>query len=213
MDKEQIQKALDELKKLPKRKFSQSYDLIVNLKNIDLKTTPIDVIVVLPHPRGVQTKIVAFVDQELTEQANKFCDLVIKEIDFPKYADKKVQKKLSEDYAYFIAQGNLMNKVALAFGKVLGPRGKMPNPKLGCVVPANANLEVLAKRLRSTVKMSARKALNLQCLVGKENQSESEIIDNILAVYQTAAKSMPQEESQNIKNVCLKLTMSKPVKI
>ena len=105
-----------------------------------------------------------------------------------------------------------MAKMAAAFGKVLGTKGKMPNPKLGCVVPPNANLEVLTKKLNTTVKLVARKATNLQCMVGKEDQSEEEIIDNILTVYQSALKQLPQEE-QNVKNVDLKLTMSKPVRI
>ncbi|MBI4983087.1 50S ribosomal protein L1 [Candidatus Woesearchaeota archaeon] len=213
MDREQVQKALDELKKLPKRKFCQSYDLIINLKNVDLKVNPIEAIAILPSSKGTQVKIAAFVDQELIEQSNQFCDLTIKENEFPKYSDKKTSKKLAEEYDYFISQANLMPRVAAAFGKILGTRGKMPNPKMGCVVPANANLEMLTKKLRSTVRLSARKALNLQCLAGKENQQDDEIISNVLAIYNAVAKQVPQDETQNIKNACLKLTMSKPVKI
>ncbi len=214
MDKEQVKKALEELKKLPKRKFSQSYDLIINLKNVDLKTTPLDFFVPLPHMRGNKLKIAAFVDQELVEQSHKFCDLTIKENEFAKYAaDKKLAKGLAQQYDFFLAQANLMPKVAAVFGRFLGTRGKMPNPKAGCVVPPNANLEQVVKRLNLTVHFVAKKALNLQCLVGKEGQPEQEIIDNILAAHQAAAKHMPQDEAQNFKSVCLKLTMSKPVKI
>ncbi|MFH0701009.1 MAG: hypothetical protein V2A62_01075 [Candidatus Woesearchaeota archaeon] len=214
MDKEQVKQALEELKKLPKRKFSQSYDLIINLKNIELKTTPIDFFATLPSPRGMKLKIAAFVDQELVEQANKFCDLTVKENEFSRYtSDKKLAKRLAQEYDYFIAQANLMPRIAAAFGRFLGTRGKMPNPKAGCVVPPNGNLELLVKRLNQTVHMSAKKAMNLQCLIGKEGQPEEEIIANVLAAYQAAAKQMPQDENQNIKNVCLKLTMSKPVKI
>ena len=105
-----------------------------------------------------------------------------------------------------------MPKVAQIFGSVLGPKGKMPNPKLGCVVPPNANLEILIKKLQSTVRLSAKKGINLQCLVGKEDQPDEQVIANILAVYSSALRELPQE-SQNIKNVQLKLTMGKPVKI
>lgn len=214
MDKQQIQKVLEELGKLPKKKFAQSYDLIINLKGIDLKINPLDVSVPLPFDRGVKVKIAAFVDQGvLAEQAAKFCDLALKENEFSKYSDKMNARKMAQQYDVFISQANLMPKVAAAFGKYLGGRGKMPNPKMGCVVPPNANLEILTKRLRSTVRLQAKKALNLQCMVGKENQPAEQVIENILAVHHAVIKQLPQDESQNIKNVSLKLTMSKPVRI
>ena len=209
MERPDIKKALDELKKHPQRKFTQTYDLIINLRNFVPKQTPLDFFVTLPHSQGKKIKVAAFVEQTTDQKA---CDLIIKEVDFSKYADKKVAKKLAEDYDFFIAQANLMGKVAAAFGKVLGTKGKMPNPKLGCVVPPNASLEPLVKKLQTTVHLTAKKATNLQCMVGKENQSEEEVIDNVMAIYQTAVKQLPQE-AQNIKNINLKLTMSKPVRI
>ncbi len=213
MDKPQIQKALEELKKNPKRNFSQSYEVIFNLKNLVIKQTPIDFFVTLHFSKGKKAKIAAFVDNQLADQAAKFCDLTIRETDFPKYvADKKLTKKLAEDYDYFLAQSNLMPKVAAAFGKILGTKGKMPNPKIGCVVPPNAALEPLIKKLNMSVHLVAKKGLNLQCLIGKESQPEEEVIDNILTLYQTAVKQLPSE-AQNVKNVMLKTTMSKPVRI
>lgn len=212
MEKQQVQKALEELKKQPERKFSQSYDLIVNLKNLDIKTNPLDFFVTLHFPKGKKVKVAAFVEQQLAEQAKQFCDLTIMETEFEKYKDKKVLKKLAEEYDYFIAQANLMPKVAQNFGKVLGMKGKMPNPKLGCVVPPNANLQALVKKLNLTVRLVTKKGTNLQCMVGKEGQPESEITDNVLTVYQALLKQVPNE-TQNVKSVLLKLTMSKPVKI
>jgi len=211
MEKDQIQKALEELKKQPKRKFSQSYDLVINLKNIVVKTNPVDIFVTLHYPKGKKIKVAAFVDQQLADQADKFCDLTIKEMDFPKYQqDLKALKKLAEEYDYFIAQAPLMAKVAAAFGKILGTKGKMPNPKLGCVVPPSANVEPLVSKLNKTVRLVAKKATNLQCMVGKEDQPEEEIIDNIITAYQAVVKQLPSE-LQNVKNISLKLTMSKPV--
>jgi large subunit ribosomal protein L1 len=212
MEKEQVQKALEQLKQQPKKKFSQSYDLIINLKNLVLKTTPVDVSANLPFSKGRPVKIAAFVDQQLLDQATKNCQLVIKETEFAKYADKKIAKKLAEDYDYFLAQSTLMAKVAASFGKVLGTKGKMPNPKLGCVVLPNANLEPVVKKLSSTVRLVAKKGLNLQCVVGKENQPDNEIIENILTVYNSVLKGVPNE-TQNIKNVLIKTTMGKPVRV
>lgn len=210
MNKEDIQKAIEELKKERKRNFSQSYDLLINLRHINPKTNPQEFFVTLPHTKPKKPKIAAFVGQELTESAKKFCDLTITESDFVKY-DPKASKKLAREYDYFIAQANLMPKVAQAFGKVLGITGKMPNPKLGCVVPPNANLEPLVKKLQSTVKLSAKKGANFQCLIGKEGQ-EDHVIENTLAVYNYVIKNLPQEQ-HNVKSVQLKLTMSKPVKV
>ncbi len=212
MDQEKVRKALEEIKKQPKKKFSQSYDLVINLKNIIIKTNPINLFVTLPSPKGKKIRIAAFVDQELTEQAKKYCDLTIKETDFSSYQDKKKLKKLAEEYNYFLAQASLMPKVAAAFGKVLGVKGKMPNPKLGCVLPPNANLDLLTKKLQQTVRLQATKGLNLQCMVGKEDQPDEQIVNNVLAVCHAVVKQLPNE-IQNIKNVTLKLTMGKPVKI
>jgi large subunit ribosomal protein L1 len=212
MNKEQVKKALDELKTQPKKKFTQSYDLIINLKNLDIKQTNIDFFSTLHFPKGKTIKIAAFADQLLRESADKNCDLVIEESDFEKYQDKKAIKKLADSYDYFIAQASLMPKIAAKFGKILGIKGKMPNPKLGCVVPPNANLEALAKKLKLTIRMTAKKALNLQCIVGKEDQPEEEVIDNIITAYNSAVKQLPNE-LQNVKDVTLKLTMSKPVKV
>tara|TARA_Y100000310_G_C20549610_1_gene747353 strand:- start:172 stop:810 length:639 start_codon:yes stop_codon:yes gene_type:complete len=212
MDKEQVQKAITELKTQPERKFSQSYDLIINLKNLVIKSNPLDLFVTLHYPKGKDIKIAAFVGNQLTDQSNKHFDLTISEAEFQNYKDKKKLKELADSYDYFVAQANLMPKVAQAFGKVLGVKGKMPNPKLGCVVPPNANLETLKNKLQKTVRLRANKATNLQCLVGKQSQPESEIIDNVITVYQAVLKALPNEE-QNVKNAQLKLTMSKPIKI
>lgn len=212
MEKEEIQKALAELKQQPKRKFVQSYDLILNLKDIEIKQNPVDLFATLPHPAGKKIKIAAFVDQELSEQARKFCDLALREADFPQYKEKKAAKKLAEDYDYFIAQANLMPKIAAAFGKVLGTKGKMPNPKQGCVIPPNANVESLVKKLQATVHLSAKKGMNLQCKVGREDQPDEQVVENVLSVYNQAIKQLPNE-AQNVKNAVLKLTMGKPVRI
>lgn len=211
MNKEQISAALEELQKQPARKFNQSYDLIINLTNLVLSQHPLDFFVTLPFPPGKEVKVAALVDQQLAENAGRYCT-IIKEVDFAQYRDKKVLKELADSHDYFLAQANLMPKVAVIFGKVLGTKGKMPNPKLGCVVPPNVNLLPLIKKLNLTVRLTAKKGLNLQGKVGKENQPREEIMENILAIYHATLKQLP-DEKQNIKNIILKKTMGKPVKI
>ena len=68
------------------------------------------------------------------------------------------------------------------------------------------------KKLSQNVHLSAKKGTNLQCMVGKEDQPDEEIIDNILTIYNAALKQLPND-IQNVKNVSLKLTMGKPVNI
>ena len=214
MKKDQVLKAIAEVKKeAKKRNFIQSYDLIFNLKNINIKSNPVKFFVTLPNSKGRKIKVAAFAGVELEEEAKKNCDLVISEIEFASYkADKSKTKKLAQDYDYFVAQATLMPKIAGTFGKILGGKGKMPDPKLGCVVPPNASLAPLMEKLSKSIKLTSKKATNLQCIIGKEDMADDQVADNIMSAYKTAIKELPNEE-QNIKKVQLKLTMGKPVNI
>ncbi len=215
MEKKHFIQAIEALKQAPKRKFKQSYELIINLRDLDLKKPEqqVELWVKLPFDKGRKTKIAALVGPELAEQAKQSCDKVILHDEFPRYAaDKKAVKMLGREYDYFIAQANIMPDVAKTFGRVLGPRGKMPNPKAGCVVPPNANLKALAEQLRQTVKVSAKIQPSIKAMVGKEEMPAEQIADNINTVYTNVLHKLPQE-AQNIKSILLKLTMSKPVKI
>ena len=216
MKKEDLLKSLKELKeKSEKRNFNQTIDLIITLKNLNLKKPEdqVDFFQSLHFPVGKKVKVCALVGPELIGQAKEVCDVAISVDDFDKYAkDKKAIKKIAQECDYFVAQANIMPKVAAIFGKVLGPKGKMPNPKAGCVVPPNANLKVLYSRMQKLVKLSAKVMPMIQCIVGKEDSKEEEIIDNILVVYDGLIHHLPGGKN-NIKNVLLKLTMSKPVKL
>ena len=105
-----------------------------------------------------------------------------------------------------------MPKIATTFGKFLGTKGKMPSPKLGNIVPPGANLAPIVAKLQKTVRMTAKKATNLQCMIGKESMSAEDISANVLAVYNNTLKQVPNEKN-NIKSVQLKLTMTKSVRI
>ena len=216
MDAKQISEVLKKLKEeTPKKKFNQSIDLIINLKNLNLKNPDeqIEFFAHLHNATGKKVKVCALVAQELEEEAKKICDLMITQKDFEKLAaDKKQMKKLAKEYDFFIAQANIMAKVAGAFGRVLGPRGKMPNPKAGCVVPPKANLKPLYDNLQKTIKISAKKDPLIQCRVGKEDMDEAEVIDNIMTIYDQLIHHLPTEKN-NIKSIFIKFTMSKPVKI
>lgn len=197
----------------PKRKFKQTYDLIINLRGINLKNNEqqLDFYVPLHFSKGKKTKVCALVGPELKEQASKLCDTTLLVDDFDAYAkDKKLAKKLARSHDYFIAQATIMPKVATAFGRVLGPRGKMPNPKAGCVVPPNANLTPLYERLQKMARVIAKTTPVIQVPVGTEGMPDAEVADNILNIYNQVLHHVPNEK-QNIGSMFIKLTMGKSV--
>lgn len=216
MNKEQFKQAIELARKnSPKRKFTQSFDLIINLKDVNLKdpAQQIDVFISLHYSKGRKTRVCALVGPELAKQAKEVCDFVVHHDDFEKYArDKKLTKKLAKEYDFFIAQANIMPDVAKSFGRVFGPKGKMPNPKAGCVVPPTANLKQLYDKLQNTVRVVAKTSPSIQVLVGNEEMKDEEVLDNIMAVFNHVVHSLPAEKN-NIKNIYLKLTMGKSGKV
>ena len=212
--RENVLEALQKLRQQQKRNFSQTVDLIVILKDLDIKKTEnqIEAFITLPHVFK-KKKICAFVGQESFDEAKKVCDEAILNDDFVKFAgNKKLAKKLVTDFDFFIAQANIMVNVASAFGKVLGPKGKMPNPKAGAIFPPKSPLKPLYDKLQKTVHLKIKTCLAVQLCVGTESIKDEEIADNVMAVYDYLVSHLPNEE-RSIKAVFLKLTMSEPVRI
>ncbi|MBS3176499.1 50S ribosomal protein L1 [Candidatus Woesearchaeota archaeon] len=212
MEKQDFIQALQTLKaSSPKRKFTQSIDLIINLKDINLKQTDqqVDLYINLNFSNGKKRKICALIGLEMLEQAKKVCDKVITTEEFERLTKKDI-KKISSDYDFFIAQANIMTTVAKFFGRILGPKGKMPNPKAGCVVPPNANLTLTCDKLQKTVHVKAKTEYAVKARVGTESMDENQVIDNMLTIYNTVVHALPAEQN-NIKNILLKTTMSAPL--
>jgi len=215
MEKEELQSALQKARDISdKRNFKQSFDLVINLKGLDMKKQEhnVDAFITLPHARGKKTKVCALVGAELFEQAKSVCDFAILSDTFEKYKEKKEIKKLANSYDFFIAQANIMPKVATTFGRIFGPRGKMPNPKSGCVVPPNANLKPLYEKLQRTIRVLSKNSPLVQCSVGSEDMELDDVSENAMLVYNTIVHALPNEK-HNVKDIYIKLTMGKPVKI
>ena len=214
MEKKDAQQALQTLKaNSPKKKFVQSIDLIINLKDLNLKITEqqIDLFISLSHPTGKKVKVCALIGPELKEQAKTTCDHFILSDEFERIAaSKKEVKKIASNYDYFIAQANIMTLVAKHFGRIFGPKGKMPNPKSGCVVPPNANLAQLYDKLQKTVHAKAKTEYSVKARIGTEAMDEAHIIDNIMTVYNAVIHALPNDKN-NVKNILLKMTMGKPL--
>ena len=214
MEKYDFDKAMDVLTKESKRKFPQSVDLIVTLRDLNIKNPDeqVDFFLNYSHSFSKKKKVVVLAGPELAESAEGVVDLVIKQQDFDKYTDKKLAKKVADEYDFFVAQADIMPKVATVFGRVLGPRGKMPNPKLGSVLPGKAPVEPVYKKLQKTVRVVAKKSLNVQVKVGDENMDLKHVKENLIYAYNQILAHLPKEKS-NVNKVMLKLTMSKAVEL
>ncbi|MDA1197189.1 MAG: hypothetical protein O2779_04465 [Nanoarchaeota archaeon] len=211
MNKKIIQETLAQVKKeSSKRKFSQTVELVVNLKGLDLKKPDhqVHAYVQLPHSRGKPVKVCAFVGPVLLEQAKTDCDGFVGLDDFSKHKDKMLAKKLANSYDYFVAEATIMPQLATVFGRVFGPKGKMPNPKAGCVVPSNANLKQLHQRLQKTVKLLAITDPIVHVAVGTEEMDEDAVVDNIQVIYDWLLHHLPQGKD-NIRNAFIKMSMTK----
>ena len=202
---EQLKQALVELRKDKERKFNQSVDLIINLQKFDVKRENVNLFVSVPH-KIKEKKICGFL-----EIKNNNVDTIMKS-EFKKYSDKKEMKKLIEKYDFFIAQASLMPFVATTFGRVLGPAGKMPSPQLGILMDVNDKaINELKEKINSSVKIKTKEA-SIKLPVGKQNMKDEETIENILSIYNAVLKALPKG-NDNIRNVELKFTMTKPQKI
>ncbi len=206
-----LQKAIEEAKKEKKRNFSQSVDLIVGLKDFDIKRAEkIEEFVRLPHEKGKKNKICAIVGPELKKQAEEYTDKVILSSDLSKWTDTREIKKLARNFDFFVAQATAMPQIAQIFGKYFGPLGKMPNPKAGCVVPPSVNLKPLTEKLRDTVKIIISKSPVVQCSIGNEKMSGKDLTENAGSVLRLLENKLPRGK-QNIGKVFVKTTMGKVV--
>ncbi|NTV23408.1 MAG: 50S ribosomal protein L1 [Nanoarchaeota archaeon] len=215
MDEKKLKEAISKLKDSPKKNFKQTVDMIINFKGLDLKKPEhqVELYLQLPKFKGKKSRICGLVGPELADQAKTVMDGFVLQQDFEKYqTDKKKTKKLASGYEFFVAQATIMPKVASAFGRVLGPKGKMPNPKAGCVVPPNANLKTVMDKLQNTVKVSGKKAPLVQTMVGNADSSPEDLTDNIKFVYSNLLHALPQGE-HNIKSIYIKTTMGAPQRV
>jgi len=203
--KEKLKKALTELRKEKQRKFDQTLDLIINLQKFDVKKSQLNLIITLPH-KIKDKKVAGFL-----EVKNNNVDTITFE-EFKKYTDKKKLKELVNKYDFFLAQGSLMPKVATTFGRVLGPAGKMPSPQLGILMDVNDKaINDLKAKVNNILKIKIKEA-SIKVPVGKYSMKDEDLLENVQMIYDAILKELPRDK-ENIKNIELKFTMTKPQKL
>ncbi|MEM2225918.1 MAG: 50S ribosomal protein L1 [Candidatus Bathyarchaeia archaeon] len=195
----------------PKRNFTQSVELIIKLRDINLKSPEgrISKTVELPNPPNKAVKVCAIGGGDFALRARAAgADLAMSKEDLERLAgDKKAAKKLAEEYDFFIAEAPLMPLVGKILGPVLGPRGKMPTP-----IPPNAPLEEALAKHRRMVRIRVKDQPLVQCRIGTEDMDPKRIEENAKAVLGALEESL-QKGAKNIESVRLKLTMGPSMKV
>jgi large subunit ribosomal protein L1 len=203
-----LKAAVDVLAKFPKAKFNETVDLAFRL-GVDPKQSDQMVrgTVPLPHGSGKTVKVLVFAKSGPAADAAKAAGA-----EFVGFDD--MIKKCTDGWTDFdvaIATPDAMSEVR-KLGKVLGPRGLMPNPKTGTVTEdtAKAVKEVKAGR----VEFKIDKAGNVHVPVGKANFNATQIEENARAVIEAVAKARPHTvKGEYMQSCTLSATMSPPVRI
>lgn len=217
MEKEEFLEGIKKSKEKAKdREFEQSVDLIVNLKNVDLEdpNNRIDDYVSLPEGRGKGIKTCAIVGKRLAGKAEEACDYVINvdtELEDYKENPKKI-RKIASEVDFVLAAAPKMNAVGKVFGRYLGPRGKMPDPDLGCVIAPGQDIKPVVEDLKDMVKVKAKEQPVVHVLIGTEKMENEALAENALEVYDRVERILPKSTNQ-IGKVFVKLTMGPSIKV
>lgn len=212
LSKDDVARALSELRQnLVKRKFAQSIDLVVKLREVDLKKPEnrINESISLPNPSEKPVKVCVIASGDLGTRAKTAgADLLVSRQELESFGkDKKSARKLAQEYDFFIAEAPLMPLVGRGLGSFLGPRGKMPTP-----VPPNAQIEQIVSGHRKMVRVRMREQQVLQCRIGTESMPDDKLAENIQTVISRIEQKLDRG-FKNIGEILIKTTMGKPVKI
>lgn len=191
-----------------KRNFSQSLELIIVFKDIDVKKGfAINETVQLPNAGSPAMVCVMAGGDMGTKAKAAAADLVIGSDELEKLGtNKRESRKVINKYDFFLADTQIMPMVGKTLGQLLGPRGKMPTP-----VPFNAPIESFLTRFRSSIKVRVRGSLSLSCKIGTESMDDTALASNANAVLNTVKAKLPNGE-KNIKKIMVKTTMGRTIR-
>ena len=203
----EVKQALDLVKKTATAKFDESIDVAVNL-GIDAKKSDQVVrgSVVLPRGTGKTVRVAVFTQGANAEKAKQAgADIV----GFDDLAEKV--KGGFMDFDVVIATPDAM-KVVGPLGQVLGPRGLMPNPKVGTVTPNVA--EAVKNAKGGQVQYRADKAGIVQCTIGRASFDVDALAENLEALMAAINKAKPASaKGVYLKKVCVSSTMGVGVRV
>jgi large subunit ribosomal protein L1 len=202
-----VAEALDLVKKAAKAKFDESVDVAVNL-GIDAKKSDqlVRGSVVLPAGTGKKVRVAVFTGGAKAEEAKAAgADIVGLE----DLAEKVKTGQIDFDVA--IASPDAMRVVG-QLGQILGPRGLMPNPKVGTVSPDVATAVKNAKA--GQVQYRTDKAGNVQCPIGRASFPADALKQNLVALVDALNKARPSgAKGVYLKKLSVSSTMGPGVRV
>jgi large subunit ribosomal protein L10Ae len=197
------------LKDRKERKFKESVDLQVNLKNYDCqKDKRFSGSIKLPNvcrPRMTVCLICDLRDEEIAKKAGVATQNQdeLKKLN----KNKKLVKKLCNQYDAFLCSESIIKNVPRLVGPHMNRAGKFPT-----VIGLNENISEKITELQSTVKFQLKKVLCLGTCVGHAEMTEDQVRQNtVLAV--NFLVSLLKKNWQNLKSVYIKTTMGKPQRV
>jgi large subunit ribosomal protein L1 len=202
-----ITEAIKLVKEGASAKFNESVDIAINL-GIDAKKSDQTVrgSIVLPKGTGKSVRVAVFAQGDRAQAAK---DAGADIVGFEDLAAQVKEGKIDFDVA--IATPDAMRVVG-QLGQVLGPRGLMPNPKIGTVTPNVADAVKNAKA--GQVQYRADKAGIVQCTIGRASFTEEALKENFLALMDALNKSRPSgTKGIYLKKVTVSSTMGPGVRV
>ena len=203
-----IDEAIENIKKTKNIKFDESIDvsIMVSLKQSKGGDFSLRSSFNLPNGNGKKIKVAVLCDENKINDAKKSGAELFGSDDLIK---KIVDGNINFDR--IICTPSMMPKMA-KLGKILGPKGLMPNPKLGTV--SDNILDAVSRIKNKIVEVKNDKDGNVGISIGRKNFDTKKILENLKSVFQNLKKDKSVIfNSENIKNVYLSSTMSPSFKI
>jgi large subunit ribosomal protein L1 len=203
-------KVQEALETAPPRKFSETIELAVNLRDVDMAipANRINEEIILPKGRGKKLKIAVIGSGEMVLKAKGVADLVIQPDEIESIADdKREARKMVRGIDFFIAEAPLMPTIGKRLGVFLGPPGKMPRP-----VAPGSDPSALVANLRDTVRVRSRDKNVIHVAVGNTTMSTEDVTANIIEVMRRITNKTPRGNG-NIASVYVKTTMGPSVRL
>jgi large subunit ribosomal protein L1 len=205
-----VKQAVAMLKSLKRAKFDETVEVHINT-GIDATQSDQMVrgAVSLPHGIGKSVRVVVFCQGDNVQKAK---DAGANEAGSAELVARVQGGWLDFDVA--IATQDMMGQVS-RLGKVLGPRGLMPTPKAGTVIPANADVAAAVKEFKAgKVEYRADTGGNVHAAVGKLSFEPDKLVGNIMAfVDQIKAVKPPSAKGNYIRSITVSATMSPGVAV
>lgn len=206
-DRPSMEAVAEVLAKAPERKFTETIELSINLKDLDL-TVPknrVEEEVALPNGRGRPARVAVFGSPELLEKVRAVADVLVPAGELDDFATGA--KKAVQTIDFFLAEAPLMPTIGKRLGVVLGPRGKMPRPVAPGSDPTN-----LIRSLQRSVRVRSKGSRTFHAPVGRRTMTPEQIAQNVDALLARLTGKLERGRS-NIESVYLKTTMGPAVRL